>query len=657
MLTVNDIKRRDLIILTLILFIAALMRFSQPGIVEFFHDDAMLSTLAQEMAAGERFPVTGINSSVGIPNPPPSVYVMALPFALNSNPIVAIFFVMGLNVIGVGLLWLIAHRYFGRTIALITGLTYAVSPWAVLYSRKIWAQEFHTPFILFGLLLGIYGFWESAKRSDIETQSRWFTRQEWAQVFSLPVLLFGFQIHFAAWALTPLYAVFVWIGFKRISWRAMALSAIVSFLVLAPYIVGFWQTYQRNPSQVRPSAVSTLATDDSNFSSQSLEYLLYLATGFGMETWIAPQQQSEMIDTIPPISLWWIIGGMVILGTILLYRKPMLVFAPLLLIWAYLPAVALIPQWAGVYPHYFIASIPALMLLAGIGVTWIAEIVPLQPNGRSIILVAFAFILLTQALYWRGVLRYVDNTDIRYPGFTIPLHYLQNVESALAEADDVVVLSDGMAWDLNHESTVWPVLLRDTTTCVRTLIGDGYAVFPAGEFVALQAPNTPQDGIGTLYQNDTAQYFPERRSSLGYTLYQWGSAPQWEGAEITPIEPVHFAGNVQLTGYHLSENLTLLEWQLPQRTVGLDYQYGVHFYNTAGEKIGQRDTVFWHGRHWCEGDRLLTWIWGAVPADTAQLQVFLYELGDANQPRYINAPTIDITGNLIGDHAIIDLPE
>ena len=656
MLTINKITRRDLIILALILFVAALMRFSQPGIVEFFHDDAMLSTLAQETAAGERFPVTGINSSVGIPNPPPSVYVMAIPFAINSNPMLALYFVMGLNVIGVGLLWLMAHRYFGRSVALIAGLSYAVSPWAVLYSRKIWAQEFHTPFILLGLLLGIYGFWEAARRSDIETRSRWLNRHEWAQVWCLPVLLFGFQIHFAAWALAPLYAVLVVTGFKRISWRAMVISGLVSFIVLAPYMLGFWQTYQRNPTQVRPGAVSTLASDDSNFSTQSLEYLFYLATGFGMETWVAPQQQSEMLDTVPPIPLWWIIGGMIVIGTMLLYRKQLRIFAPLLLIWAYLPAVALIPQWAGVYPHYFIASIPALMLLAAIGVTWVAETVPLQPHGRSIIVVAYAFILLTQGWYWRGVLRYVDSTDIRYPGFTVPLHYLHDVEKELSAYDDVVVLSDGMSWDLHHESAVWAVLLRDTAICVRTLVGDGYAVFPAGEFAALQAPNMPLEGIGTVYQNESVQHFPERPGGLGYTVYHWDNAPDWTGAEITPIEPVRFAGNVQLTGYHLADNLMLFEWRLPQRTPGLDYQYGGHFYNTAGEKIGQRDTTFWHGRHWCEGDRLLTWIWGDVPAETTQLQVFLYELGDANQARYINAPVIDAAGNPITDHATIDLP-
>ena len=139
---VNLRRRADLLALLLILFAAAAMRLGRSGVVEYFHDDAMLTTLALEMAAGERFPLTGILSSTGIPNPPTSVYVMAIPFSLSSDPNAAIHFIMLLNVGGVGLLWLMARRYFGRRAALIAGLAYAVNPWAVLFSRKIWAPGF-----------------------------------------------------------------------------------------------------------------------------------------------------------------------------------------------------------------------------------------------------------------------------------------------------------------------------------------------------------------------------------------------------------------------------------------------------------------------------------------------------------------------------------
>ena len=59
----------------------------------------------------------------------------------------------------------------GRTVALLAGLTYALNPWAILYSRKIWAQDFHTPFVLLGLGLGLYGFIEGKR---------------WAQAACLP---------------------------------------------------------------------------------------------------------------------------------------------------------------------------------------------------------------------------------------------------------------------------------------------------------------------------------------------------------------------------------------------------------------------------------------------------------------------------------------
>lgn len=649
---ITPILRSDWLVLACILLAAAVMRFGMPEIVEFFHDDGMLATLAQEMVASESFPVTGINSSVGIPNPPTSVYVMAIPFALDSNPMTAIYFIMGLNVLGVGLLWLIAHRYFGRLVALAAGFAYALSPWATLYSRKIWAQDFHTPFVLLGILLGLYGFGE--RKQDAATH---WDKHTVAQLLTLPVLLFAFQIHFAAWALLPIYAVLVLGNWKRISWRGMAVSVLLGVLVMMPYAIGFYQTALANPSQADPTAVSTLANDEAAFSTLSLRYLSFLGTGFGLETWLAqsPNEQADMNQTVAPVGIWLIIGGLILLGTILLGRKHWRPYALLMLIWAYLPALALIPQWAGVYPHYFIASIPALMLLAGIGVAQIADWVPLKSFGSTLILGAFAFILLTQGLYWRGVLRYVDSVDTIYPSFTTPIAYLHDVEDAIGDAEDVVVLSDGMSWDLHHESVVWDVMLADTATCVRTLVGDGYAVFPDSPFVALQAPNMPENAVDGLYLREDAEFVPERAGGNGYYIHRWQEAPTWEGVPITSLDPTRFAGDVYLTGYGSGSGAVVVEWALPEENTGLDYQWSIQPFNAEGEKIGQSDATFWHGRHWCAGDRLLTWQWYDLPAETAEIRVFLYELGTATTAQYINAPVLDANGNPINDHALLTI--
>src|SRR5215207_10345197 len=102
MLAVNRVTRRDLVTLALVLFVAAVMRFGEAGIVEFKLDEAWLSRLSLESLHGGSFPLVGMPSSVGLPNPPISVYLISLPYALSSNPLIATIFVMALNVTGVG---------------------------------------------------------------------------------------------------------------------------------------------------------------------------------------------------------------------------------------------------------------------------------------------------------------------------------------------------------------------------------------------------------------------------------------------------------------------------------------------------------------------------------------------------------------------------
>src|SRR5688500_446373 len=98
-------RAKDIAALLLVLIVAALARLHRLDAVEFFHDEAMVSMMAQEMADGQTFPLQGILSSVGIPNPPTSIYVIALPFAFTSDPVAATGFIALLNVAGVGLLW------------------------------------------------------------------------------------------------------------------------------------------------------------------------------------------------------------------------------------------------------------------------------------------------------------------------------------------------------------------------------------------------------------------------------------------------------------------------------------------------------------------------------------------------------------------------
>jgi len=270
------------------------------------------------------------------------------------------------------------------------------------------------------------------------------------------------------------------------------------------------------------------------------------------------------------------------------------------------------------------------------------------------LLVVFAAIMLTQAVWWRGLLRWLDVVDVPYPGFTTPIHYLNTVRDQLTDYDDVIVISHGMAWNLHHESTVWPVMLRGQADCVRTLEGEGYAVFPEGEFAVLYTPDATQNPVDNLYLTNDPTVINVRDGGGQYEIHHFDSAPEWH-TEIKAVDPVRFESGVTLTGYSTDDNRLTLEWRLPAPLYGLDYQYSGQLLSESGERLGQVDARFWHGRHWCENDRLITWQNSEIPSDAKTLRVSLYTLGTgANTGQFFNANILDEMGSPAGQW--IDIP-
>lgn len=647
---VSSPRRRDLPVLLFILFIAAWMRLGRGAAVEYFHDDAMLATLALEMADGKRFPLTGILSSTGIPNPPAGVYVMAIPFSLSSDPNAALHFIMLLNVFGVGLLWLMAHRYFGRRTAFAAGLVYAVNPWAVLFSRKIWAQDFHTPLILLGLLLLLYGFWETRA----EGQRRRFSLI--AQSLSLPLLLFAFQIHFAAWALFPLIPIVLWFGRKRIIWPGMATAALLSLLVLLPYLIGLSQTLDNDPTRISDAWQRSAAADRTSLNGKAVTDMILLASGIGLETWLAPDQQTQLAAGYPPLTPASLGLALAMIGGIYAAVRKSWRFTALLVVWAFLPALLLLYEWTAVYIHYFVPSIPAMALLTSIGMNCGLDRLAGKRLLKRLLWLLLCLIVGLQILQWQAALDYVEAHHLDYPGFTTPLSVLNALRERLRQAEDVLILSQGMSWNLHHEVAVWDTMLWDDVPCVRTLAGDGYAVFPSHAFSAVVAPDAPADPVNGLYLREAPIVFKTRNGGNDYAVYQWDAAPVWTGLPIQPIAPTLFDNEVRLSGYGLTDDMVILEWRLPGERVGRDYQFTAQLFDDAGNRVSQLDATFWHGRHWCDGDRLLTW--GPLKADSppALLKVGMYILGAGkDRGRYFNANVLDALGNPAGQYADIRL--
>jgi hypothetical protein len=619
----RDAKALDWAGLVVILVIAIVLRFIWPDIVEFRQDEADLARLAERMVNNREIPFLGIPSSAGIPNSPVTVYAILPPYLFTNDPVIATLYVAGLNIVGAILFWLLARRYFGSVAAFIGGLAYAVSPWAVMYSRKLWAQNYHTPLILLGFLLALHGFWE--KRS-------------WAQVLALPILIIAMQIHFAAWALLPIYLFIMWTGRQNISWRAVGLSILLCGFLLIPFGIGVAQLIAQQNTRVDQGREWTTR----NIIKPGGQYL-WLVTGTGLDQYHARAQEEAFLREVTPAwPLWFVALPLMAIGVIGLWRRYQRRVTGLILLWAFLTPVVLvlgaIPGGAGLpfidaAPHYNIPLIPIICLLVGLGFItlgdWLSTFLP-GVAGQVIVGALALALFATQFIAILALLRFVDTTYTPTQfGFATPLRYLLHVESRLPEdhknlllltAEDPVVRSD-------HGANVWRGLLGNQADCVREIQPEMQVlVQPARPLTVLAGPGSPDlAGWNALYRQGERTRLELRPEEGFYDIYQVAEPLAPEGLNLVEVDTYLFANDVALIGYSLQDDQVNLHWGLPAaRTT--NYTYTARFIGADGSTLGEQSDAFWPSLNWCGDDQLYTALELSRPAEAASLVVSMSSL-------------------------------
>lgn len=135
-------------LLILVLFLSLLFRVTNLDLIEFKADEGINLFLASRPIFGHPFVPGGTVSSLGITNFPLINYLL-LPFAIISlNPVIISFFIALINSIAIVAFFIIIKRYYNQTIAFFSASLIATAPWAILFSRKIWAQDFLLPLFI-----------------------------------------------------------------------------------------------------------------------------------------------------------------------------------------------------------------------------------------------------------------------------------------------------------------------------------------------------------------------------------------------------------------------------------------------------------------------------------------------------------------------------
>lgn len=215
----------------LIVLFSASLRLVNLDLIEFKTDEAVNLFLSSRPFFGEPFPPGGTVSSIGLLNPPFFNYLLFLLANFSLDPRSVSFLIALLNSLSIGFFFLIIKKYYSFKIALISSLFLAVSPWMILFSRKIWAQDFIFPLAL-PLFLSLHKIiLEKGKKS-------WF-------IFGLFLFLL-LQLHQALlFFLLPL-TLWLLVKYGKNGFSYFSLGSLLALLPLLSYLVYIWANFITN---------------------------------------------------------------------------------------------------------------------------------------------------------------------------------------------------------------------------------------------------------------------------------------------------------------------------------------------------------------------------------------------------------------------------
>jgi 4-amino-4-deoxy-L-arabinose transferase-like glycosyltransferase len=203
-----------------ILALAAFLRLHALDLVEFKLDEATAVERARRLLDGV-WPTVGLTSSVGALNPPFFIYLIAIPLGVHDDPLAATAFIGVLAVTAVALTYLVLRPRFGSLAALSAAAFFATAPWAVLYGRKIWAQD-ALPIVDVLLLWCLFIVLE---------------RRRSRAVLLVPVLVcLAFQLNFSALALLVPVGVVLAYRAREVDWPSFAIGVGLASLLLGPWL-------------------------------------------------------------------------------------------------------------------------------------------------------------------------------------------------------------------------------------------------------------------------------------------------------------------------------------------------------------------------------------------------------------------------------------
>lgn len=211
---------RNLLIFLAILIVSSIPRLIGMNLMEFKTDEAVNILLAVRPLLGQGLTPGGTVSSLGILNPPFFNYFLLPIVFINRDPKFIASVIALINALSIPFFFLILKKYYNERIAFISSILLAASPWAILYSRKIWMQDLLIPFFV-GLLFCLHKLIFDRKKIY------------WIPYTALSLLLI--QLHPVSLIFLILLTIFI-LRKAKTNFKFIFIGFVIGIIPLIPYI-------------------------------------------------------------------------------------------------------------------------------------------------------------------------------------------------------------------------------------------------------------------------------------------------------------------------------------------------------------------------------------------------------------------------------------
>lgn len=337
---------RPLFWASIIFIVAATFRVFYLNLIEFKYDEAASLFQITQFYFHPYLIQIGLMASTGMYNFPLFSYILVILGILSQNPQFISFLIGLINALIIVFFYLVIRKYLGNRLAIFSSLTLAVTPWAILFSRKIWAQDL----ILLFLVPALFFFFQLVFNKRIKAVM--------PLSFLLALLI---QLHGSGLYLLLTFALTAIILKIKIDIKKALAGFCLGFVPAVPY---FWYQLTSSPfcrdcyalinyqRQVRPFDLTTFIRPLEIIGSSSFPLVL-------------GQSYNQFIQNYPFVELLNIFNYLeytiIFLSIVLILKfKQNLNF--LIIIFTLVPLIYFLTRIPS-YTHYFIILLPVSVLL------------------------------------------------------------------------------------------------------------------------------------------------------------------------------------------------------------------------------------------------------------------------------------------------------